>query len=240
NVRRYFLPGTSHGGGRGGFALETPPAAGCVLASNPNPEADTLRALNLALVDWVTKGTEPPPSRYPRLDRGELTEPAKLAAFFARIPGAPTPAVNPVFDYDYGTQFRYNDLSGVITRQPPAISRILPTLVPQIDSEGSDVGGVPSVLRQVPLGSYLGWNVTATGYNKGKACGLAGGYIPFARTKAQRVASGDPRLSLEERYAGHDAYVNAVKAAADQAVKDRFLLPDDAARLVREASANPL
>jgi len=71
NVRRYFFPGTSHGGGRGGFSTATPaPPAGCVLPANPNPEAETMRALTVALVDWVTKGTEPPPSRYPRLDRG--------------------------------------------------------------------------------------------------------------------------------------------------------------------------
>ncbi|MEP6714525.1 MAG: alpha/beta hydrolase domain-containing protein [Terriglobia bacterium] len=240
NVRRYFLPGTPHGGGRGGFSLETPPAAGCVLASNPNPEADTMRALMVALVDWVSKGTEPPPSHYPRLDRGELTDPAKLTAFFKTVPGAPVPAPNPFYDYDYGNGFRYNDLSGVVTKEPPAVRLILPLLVPQIDADGSDVGGVPSVLRQVPLGSYLGWNVTASGYNKGKACGLAGGYIPFARTKAQRLASGDPRLSLEERYRNHNAYVTAVKAAAAQAVRERFLLPEDAARLIREASANPL
>ncbi len=27
--------------------------------------------------------------------------------------------------------------------------------------------GVPSVLHQAPLGTYVGWNVTAAGFNKG-------------------------------------------------------------------------
>ncbi len=70
NVRRYFFPGTTHGGGRGGFSAAAPqPPNGCLLPANPNPESDTMRALTVALIDWVTKGTEPPPSRYPRLDQ---------------------------------------------------------------------------------------------------------------------------------------------------------------------------
>jgi Alpha/beta hydrolase domain len=188
----------------------------------------------------VTKGTEPPPSRYPRLEEGQLV-PATLASLkFPRIPGTPTPEglVNPVYDYDFGPDFNYDDESGLITKQPPVIKRILPTLVPQVDSDGTDVGGVPSVLRQVPLGTYLGWNVTAAGFDKGKVCTLNGGYVPFAKTKVERVAIGDSRLSLEERYGSHEAYVAAVKKAADKAVAERFLLPEDRDRLVVEASAS--
>jgi hypothetical protein len=100
------------------------------------------------------------------------------------------------------------------------------------------VSGVPSVLRQVPLGTYLGWNVVKTGFDQGKICTLQGGYVPFAKTKAERTASGDPRPSLEERYKTHKAYVDAVKAAADKAVAERFLLRADADRLVAEAAAS--
>ena len=56
-------------------------------------------------------------------------------------------------------------------------------------------GGVPSLLHRVPLGTYTGWNPMASGVLKGRERSLAGGYIPFARTKAERVAKGDPRLS---------------------------------------------
>ncbi|HEY3837130.1 MAG TPA: alpha/beta hydrolase domain-containing protein [Bryobacteraceae bacterium] len=241
NVRRYFFPGTTHGGGRGGFQAEAPPKPkACVLPANPNPEADTMKALTTAFVDWVTKGTEMPASRYPRLDRGELVTEAEAAKHFPKIPGAPLPQgiLNPLFDYDFGSEFLYQDLSGVIATQPPVLKRALPTLVPDVNADGSDVGGVPSVLRQAPLGSYLGWNVTATGFDKGKQCGLNGGFIPFAKTKAEREASGDPRLSLEERYRDHAGYVAAVKAAAEKAVKERFLLPADATRLEAEAAAS--
>ena len=133
NVRRYFFPGTTHGGGRGGFSIEAPqPPKGCVLAANPNPEIDTMRALTVALIDWVSKGTEPPPSRYPRLDQRQLAPATKAAMGFPKISGAPSPdgVVNPVFDYDFGPDFNYNDESGLITRQPPAVRQILPTLVP--------------------------------------------------------------------------------------------------------------
>lgn len=93
-------------------------------------------------------------------------------------------------------------------------------------------------MRQVPLGTYLGWNIVNAGFDKGRICTLSGGYVPFAKTKAERMASGDPRLSLEERYGTHKAYVDAVKAAAEKAVAERFLLRADADRLIAEAEAS--
>lgn len=241
NVRRYFFPGTTHGGGRGGFSTAVPAVpAGCLLPANPNPETETMRALVASLVDWVTKGVEPPPSRYPRLDQGELAAPDSKAIGWPVIPGQPTPdgLINAVADHDFGPGFLYQDLSGIISKEPPAVKQLITTLVPKVDADGSDVGGVPSVLRQAPLGSYLGWNPTATGFDRGKQCGLQGGFIPFAATKAARMASGDPRPSLEERYKDHAGYVAAVKAAADKAVAARFLLQEDADQLVSQANAS--
>ena len=241
NVRRYFFPGTAHGGGRGGFRAAAPaPPSGCTLPTNANPESDTMNALRVAMVEWISRGVEPPPSRYPSLARGQLVPATRSAIGFPDIPGVPSPEglVNPVYDFDFGPEFKYNDLSGAVSKNPPAIKQTLPTLVPKVDADGSDVGGVPSVLRQAPLGSYLGWNITASGFDKGKICQLAGAYIPFAKTKAERTANHDPRLSLEERYGTHTAYVDAVKKVAAQAVAERFLLPADAARLVTEAEAS--
>jgi hypothetical protein len=118
------------------------------------------------------------------------------------------------------------------------VKQLIPTLAPKVDADGSDVGGVPSVLRQAPLGSYFGWNVTAGGFDKGKQCTLSGGYIPFAKTKTERRAAGDPRPSLEERYGSHAGYVAAVRAAAEKAVNERFLLRGDADQLIAQASAS--
>ncbi len=240
NVRRYFFPGTTHGGGGGGFRSASAPARGCVLAGNPNPESDTMRALNVALVDWVTRGIEPPPSRYPTLARGELAPATAEAIGFPPIPGVPSPdgLVNVVLDRDFGPEFRANDLSGVITREPGVVKQAIPMLVPKVDADGTDVGGVPSVLRQAPLGTYLGWNVTAAGFDRGRICGLSGGYVPFATTRAERLAAGDPRPSLKERYGTHEAWVEKIRAAAEQAVSERMLLRKDADRLVAEAEAS--
>jgi hypothetical protein len=234
NVRRYYFPGTTHGGGRGGFSAAPPaPPNGCTLPANPNPEADTMRALTLDLIDWVVKGTEPPASVYPRLSRGELVKPTGFAA----LPGAPSPdtLINTLPDYDFGPEFKYNDLSGLITVEPPAVKRMIPLLVPKVHQDGNEGAGVASVLMQAPLGTYTGWNVTAAGFNKGAICGLNGAFVPFARTKAERVAAHDARPSLEERYKSHDAYVALVKAAAEKAVKDRFLLREDADKLIASA-----
>jgi hypothetical protein len=238
NVRRYYYPGTTHGGGGGGFNVVAPAAAnGCVLPSNPNPQREQTRALTAALVDWVVKGTPPPDSRYPLLSRGELVVATAAATGFPRVPGIPSidGLVKPLLDYDFGPEFLGNDVSGVVTRQPPRIVQVLPTYVPRVDSDGNETSGVESVLHQAPLGTYLGWNVVARGFFQGQICGFQGGYVPFARTAAERVANSDPRPSLEERYGALEGYVCAVRHAVETAVTERFLLRDDAVRLIREA-----
>ena len=241
DVRRYYFPGVTHGGGRGGFNTAAPaPPAACELPANPNPSSDTMRALTEALVDWVTKNTPPPPSQYPRLDRGELAAPTQAALGSPLVPGVPLPddIINPLYDYDFGPSYRSNDASGVIAAAPPVIQQVLPSLVPKVDADGNETVGIPSVLHQAPLGTYLGWNVTARGFLKGRECGLNGAFIPFAKTKADRLAAGDPRPSLEERYATHAGYVAVVRAAAARLVRGRFLLQDDADRLIAQAEAS--
>jgi hypothetical protein len=149
----------------------------------------------------------------------------------------PDGLVNAVLDYDFGEGFTYNDMSGVITREPPAIRRVIPTLVPRVNADGNETSGVPSVLHQAPLGTYLGWNIQASGFFKGQICGFTGGYVPFAETKARRLSASDPRPSLEERYGTTEGYVCAVRRAAESLERDRFLLPADANRLTAAASS---
>lgn len=243
NVRRYYFPGTTHGGGRGGFNVESASqatgAGTCELPNNTNPQSDTMRALFVALTDWVTKDIAPPPSQYPRIDHSQLVWPRSAAMGFPAIPGSPLPdnLLNPFYDYDFGAEFNYGDLSGVLALQPPAIKRVLPILVPKVNADGNETSGVASALHQAPLGTYLGWNVTRSGFYKGRVCGFSGGFIPFAKTKAEREATGDPRLSLEERYRDHAGYVSAIKAAVERLLQQKFLLPGDAERLIREAEA---
>jgi hypothetical protein len=236
NVRRYYHPGTPHGGGRGGFALGVASADPTQFAANPNPERETDRALYVALVDWVVKNVEPPPSVYPHLGNGTLAPDTSAAIGWPNIPNAPKPdgVVNPVLDYDYGPEFRYNDESGVITNVPPAIKHAIPTFVPKVDADGNELGGIPSLLQRVPLGTYTSWNPIPAGPLKGREKSLAAGYVPFARTKAERVASGDPRLSIEERYPTAAVYYASCVKQANDLVKQRLLLPDDAVRLLNQ------
>ena len=245
NVRSYYFPGTTHGGGPGGFsAAPPPPARGragvCVLPANPNPESDTMHALLEDMVAWITKGTEPPASQYPRLADGTLVRPTKAAVGFPDLPAVKLQDnfENPLFDYDWGKDLRYNDLSGITTKVPPATKQVIPMLVPKVNADGNEISGVPSVLHQVPLGTYLGWNIVPDGFLKGQMCAFTGGFVPFAATKAERIAANDPRPSLEERYGTQEAYVAAVRTAADKAVRDRFLLSEDADRLVQQAAAS--
>jgi hypothetical protein len=241
NVRRYYYPSTTHGGGRGGFPIQAAAATGvCSLAPNPNPEEQQTRALTRALVEWVTNGTPPPDSRYPTLAKGDLVPATRAAVGYGDIPGLPFSdrILNPVVRYDFGSGFKAVDLSGVIASEPPRILGVVPTYVPRVNEDGNETAGVPSVQLQAPLGTYLGWNTFRSGIFAGHGCGFQGGWIPFAKTKAERLANHDPRLSIEERYTSHEDYVARVKRAADQAVRDRFLLPDDASKYVREAEAS--
>ena len=247
NVRRYYYASTPHGGGAGttmplgsGFVPgPRPPAAGLMLAANPSPDLEMRRALFLHLIDWVTKGTKPPDSAYPRLSDRTLVEPNARAMKWPKIPGAPTPdnVINVLMDYDYGPDFRYNDQSGVMTNVVPPIRQIIPTLAVKIDEDGNEIAGLRSVLVQAPLGTYTGWNPVASGALRGKLNFIDAGYIPFVVTKAERTAAGDPRPSVEERYGSQEGYNCLVRHAAKNEVRKRFLLPEDADRLIAEAAA---
>jgi len=240
NVRRYYHAGTAHGGGGGGFAREQTPGTTFMLASNPNPETETRRALIVARDEWVTKGRKPPKSMYPSLNDRTLVDANAEAMNWPDIPGAPTPddVMNHVLDYDWGSQFRYNDMAGVESNVVPRIKQVIPTPVSKLDHDGNEIGGVRSVLLRAPLGTYTAWNPVASGPLKGNEGNLAAGYIAFAQTRAERLTAGDPRLSVEERYGSQEGYNCVVRNAAARLVKDRLLLAEDADRLIAQAAAS--
>ena len=147
----------------------------------------------------------------------------------------------PVIDYDWGPQFDPKDGSGIASNAPPRIKQVLKMFAPKVDADGNEKGGVPVVLLDAPLGTYLGWNITADGaqpFHKGQICNYVGGMIPFARTEAERKATDDPRPSLEARYGNHGGYVAAVQKAATRALAEGFLLPEDATALIQAADAS--
>ena len=276
NVRRYYLPSTTHGGttvaapnsafnaSLTGSQLAAASCSGnnwgtAILRTNPLPHSDTVAAILVRFRDWVMKDEAPPDSRYPTLGDGNLVEANKDAMGFPTIPVAVAGPgwritlpeagfINPVLDYDWGPDFNAADGSGVATLIPPPIKQVIKMLVPRVDADGNEVGGVPIVLHDAPLGTYLGWNVVDgrtspplgqyRPFYGGKLCSYTGGMIPFAKTKAEREASGDPRLSLEERYRDHAGYVEAVRKAAAKAVAEGFLLQANANTLIETADAS--
>ncbi|HEV8714807.1 MAG TPA: alpha/beta hydrolase domain-containing protein [Candidatus Binatia bacterium] len=228
-VRFYLLSSIAHGvaSGRGL----------CQQLQNPISPGPALRALLAALTEWVVMGKEPPPSRVPRLSDGTLVRPLpQSAAGFPEIPGVSYTGVASVRElYDYGPEFD----RGILSILPPAATgRAYPTLVPKVTADGIDIPGVQLPDIAVPLGTYTGWNLLANAPKD--ECSAMGSFIPFATTKAQRLATGDPRLSLEERYATHSDYVRAVEAAAERLVAERLLLPEDAKAYIETAKNREL
>jgi hypothetical protein len=236
NVRRYYIASTTHGGGGGGFQLGTASTNPNNLAGNPNPHKETVRALWVAIRDWVMKNASPPASAYPRIADGTLVAATAAAMGYPKIPNSPAPdgVMNSVLDYDFGPNFRYNDESGVIDNVPAPVKQVIPTLAVKTDADGNEIAGIRTLLLQLPLGTYTSWNPIPSGVLKGQEQSLAAGYIPFAKTKAARLASGDPRLSIEERYPtlwGY--YFNAIQISANL-VNQGYMLPEDANRLLNQ------
>src|SRR5262249_14312692 len=136
---------------------------------------------------------------------------------------------------DYGPEFDRGIISVLL---PVATGRAYPTLVPKVTADGIDMAGIQLPDIAGPLGTYTGWKLLVSGPKD--ECSAQGSVIPFATTKAQRLAAGDPRPSLEERYATQRGYVKAVEAAAERLVAERLLLPEDAKAYVEAAGRREL
>jgi hypothetical protein len=205
NVRSYLLAGTQHGEA----AFPPPPGQGQQLG-NPIPQGEVMRALLRAGHRWVTRNIAAPPSSYPTLRAGSLTTPGKLR--FPTLPGVTAPRLV----------------------EPPLAP--LPFLVPQVDSDGNDIAGIRVPEQAVPLATTTGWNFRAERLgNPTTIVALTGSYIPFARTRAERVTNGDPRPSIEERYKTRDDYLSRIRAAAKSLVKSGFMLEEDVELSVQRA-----
>jgi len=263
NVYRYYTPGATHGGGAVSpsvnlFNWVSPAAvnvpAGQSLANDPIPEAYTNNALQYNFIRLLVNAVAMPPSVYPTLSKGQLVPNTKAGVGFPDIPGLPYGGNQawPPFVYNFGPKENYDQESGVPTIQPPIIEKVLPVYAAKVNADGNEVvDGMPTVLGEAPLGTYVGWNLATTGWYGPNAsdgpgsvgqvfagAGNSGGYYPFWDTKANRQAIGDPRLSLEERYGTHAGYVCVVTAAVNRAQQRRFLLPSDAQTLISQANTS--
>lgn len=223
NVRIYFLAGLQH------FSGPFPPAFSEVLdlrsqqKQNPNPVAWLWRALLTSLDDWVRGFQLPPPSAYPRISDGTLV--TLQALRFPGIPGIHPPAtLNRAYAIDFGKAFR----EGIINVQPPKVGEAFNTLVPQVDADGNDRGGVRIPEMRAPLATYTGWNLRDSSIGApSERVSFIGSYIPFPKTRAERERGADPRPSVAERYPSREQYLGLFAEAALQAVRERSLLAED-------------
>ena len=223
NVRVYLISGTRHGGGRGVYAA-TLRAGICQNLNNPLPLREIRSAMSVALYRWVADGTAPPPSRFPTVANGGLVSAESID--FPRISGVTySGSYNPLRLSDHGSF-------------PPEQGPAYTVLVGRVDADGNMTGGVRHPNLTVPIGTHTGWNLRREGFAEGAQCAGAGSFIPFHADRGSREAAGDPRLSIEERYSSHDAYVSAVAHAAEELVRDRLLLKSDAAAIVRLAQGS--
>ena len=230
NVRLYHFSSTQH----------TPASSGnpgmCQVVQNPAPFFETRRALLFALERWVLEGKEPPPSKYPRISDGTLIPFEGSAAGWPAIPGFKyPPVVSGLRIRDFGPDFDPCRVSGITSIEPPVNGAAYTMLVPKVDADGNEIGGIRSTTIQVPMGTYTGWALRRAGFGEDELCGLTGQSMPFRNTLAERQAAGDPRLSVEERYKDKAAIADAVEKAANSLVAEGYLLPEDAARLIAAA-----
>ena len=246
NVRTFIMTSTQHVSAN--LPLPTAePFGNCQQQANPNPQVWTMRALLSGLTAWVKDETPPPASVVPRIADGTLVAPDQV-----RFPAIPAnaygnvrrPAVrflgvhNPLHPIDFGPDYKAADTSGVITQEPPRVGT--PTygvLVPQVDEDGNDLGGLRSAHLQVPIGTYTGWNLGRAGRFENGFRSLQGSFIPFARTKQERLDTGDRRQSIEERYPTKEAYAAAMRRATSSLVSQRLLLSPDAEQLMQQAES---
>ena len=228
NVRIYVIASAQH---NSPFGSE-PAKDDTQLLVNPLPAGDILRALMVAMDQWATKRIPPPPSRYPSVQDRTLVAPNRTG--FPKIPGVSYIGLhNRQLFLDYGE----NILRGKVDVHPPKPigNGAYKILVPKVDADGNDLAGIRLPALEAPIGTYTGWNLRPRGLAEGELSGLLGSFKPFAKSKTQRKKTGDPRLSLAERYRDKQDYVEQISRAARTLVDERFLLPEDAERIIAEA-----
>jgi len=209
----------------------------CQNLTNPNYHGPTLRALLLALDDWADLGILPPDNAVPDVRNGTLVTLEGARAAFPDIPGVQFPPfLNELALLDFGPDFF--PWGGWLGRLPPLLGSRYTVMVPKPNEDGLDIAGIRQMEIRAPVGTNTGWNVRAAGFRAPHLCGLSGSFIPFAPTLAERLASGDPRLSLEERYRDHRGYVEAVRNASRELIRAGFLVDEDAERFLAEAEAS--
>ncbi len=239
NVRFFLISGAQHGTGNGTTR------GLCQQFQNPTNADPVLRALFIALDDWVTKGTVPPASEVPRQSTGTaviaIPQPnsqtgliPQAALGWPTIPGVTyTGSVTTRYLLNFGSSLE----KGIVTTFPTSVAG-RPTytnFVSKVDKDGNELAGIRLPPVAVPTATTTGWALRRAGFGENDGCEGSGQNIPFKTTKAERSSTNDPRLSLQERYETHDGYVEAIQKSVQALAAQRFLLPEDAQQYIKSA-----
>ena len=216
NSRRYYLTGTQHGAGQ----FPPPHNATTEYPANANDYRFAMRALLVGLNRWISTGNEPPASAYPLLSKGELVAYDKI-----KLPlnGVKTPArPHKVYKLDFGPEF---EASGIVTKEPPAITGAFPVMVPQVDSNGNEIAGIRLPQISVPLATYTGWNYRTKQIGAaGEFFDMVGSTFPF------------PVAKVAQLYKDKDEYLAKTLAAGRELVRQRYLLEQDLLEILERAA----
>ncbi len=235
NVRSWLFCGTQHA-----------PANLPISDTNPDTGARGTQALNYVdyrplmraalyrLDRWVTHNEPPPANGYPNYADESIVEAGEVADWFRGLPGVEFPTYQKTMRrLDYGPD------RAVPSTIPPKVGVAYPSLVSAVDADGNEVGGIRLPAIDAPLATYTGWNVRhadigGTGQVLAPGGTVVGGAIPFAATREERIASGDPRPSIEERYGSREEYVERVRACAESLVESGYVLAEDVKTLAAQ------
>lgn len=212
NVRLYMVAASDHSNSGGGAAPAICRARiGSIAGYRP-----VVRAALSNMEEWLRDGV-PPPSSYPSLADGTLVKPEVAAREWPKIPSFPYHATsNAPMAYRPGFPL------------PRAIGAY-PLLAIANDADGNAKGGIHLPVIAVPTGTSTGIGGLRQEFRTERDCPLRGEYLPFAKTRAQRQASYDTRLSIEERYPGGAEEIAAQRrSVAQKLVDQRYVLPTDA------------
>jgi hypothetical protein len=242
NVRFFLVSGAQHGTGNAssrGF---------CQQFQNPTDAAPVLRALFIALDDWVTKGTDPPRSAVPRRSAGTAAMAIPQAGAQTGIvpqadlgwPTIPDVTYTGLITTRYQLDFGPSAGQGILSLFPPNIDGrpVYINAVSKVDQDGNELAGIRLPSVAAPTATTTGWALRREGFGANEGCEGAGQNIPFRQTKAERLVAHDPRLSLAERYQTHEGYVRAVRRSVEALANQRLLLPMDAQEYIRIAEAS--
>lgn len=229
NVRIYHFTGLQH------FSGPFPPQKGTGDLAGQEPESPLpvkffWRAMIRNMDAWVRSNAPPPQSSYPRIADGTLVPLVEYA--FPAIPHVSKPTdANEAFRLNFGPRWQQN---GVLSIEPPIVGKPFPVLVPLVNADGNERDGIRLPEITVPLATYTGWNLRDPSIGaSGQRVAFEGSYLPFPKTEADRQRTGDPRRSIAALYSGGADYMARYTAALDQLVKQRWILEEDRAPLVR-------